>query len=442
MLRKGELHFLGQVINKDGVRPDLDKVSAINKLDQPENAQELQRALGMITYLGKYIPDLSTVAQPLYELLKSDAVWLWGPAQQVAFDRIKELVTMSPTLVYYDVNKRTAVSADASSYGIGGVLLQLHGDDWRPVAYCSRQLTEAETRYAQIEKECLASVWACERFQTYLYGLPSFKLITDHKPLIPLMNCKDLDNVPLRCQRLLMRLMRFNPKAEYAPGKTLVMADLMSRSPQRDTEHSQASLADVEGYVAAVMSSVPASPKKMDSIRAETTADEQLQDVIRYIQGGWPEHIVQTHTSAREYFPVRGELSVSVGLVTRGGRIVIPGTMRSEMLDCIHKGHLGLNKCWDRANASVWWPGMGSQITAKVENCMYCREQRRAQNREPLLPTPLPDRLWKKIGIDLCEHEGEDYLVIADYYSSFLEILHMPTTTSRQTDRPRSLGTG
>lgn len=432
VLRKGELHFLGQVINRDGVQPDPEKVSAINKLDPPQNIQELRRALGMITYLGKYIPDLSTVARPLYELLKSQSLWMWGPAQQSAFEKIKELLTTSPTLVYYDVNKRTAVSADASSYGIGGVLLQLHGDDWRPVAYCSRRLTEAEMKYAQIEKECLASVWTCERFQMYLYGLPSFKLITDHKPLIPLMNFKDLDNVPLRCQRLLMRLMRFNPEAEYAPGKTLVVADLLSRSPQEDTEHSLASHTDVECYVAAVLNNVPASPKKMDCIRTETAADEQLQDVIRYIQGGWPEHIVQTHIGAREYFPVRDELSVSDGLVTRGCRIVIPGTMRSEMLDRIHEGHLGVNKCRDRANASVWWPGMASQITAKVENCMYCREQRRAQNREPLLSTPLPDRPWKKIGIDLCEHEKENYLVIADYYSRFLEILHMPTTTTTQ----------
>nr|XP_033936287.1 uncharacterized protein K02A2.6-like [Pseudochaenichthys georgianus] len=428
VLRKEELHFLGQVINKDGVRPDPAKVSAVSKLEPPENVQELKRALGMINYLGKYIPDLATVGQPLYALLKADSVWMWGPAQQAAFEQVKELLTTSPTLVYYDVSRSTVVSADASSYGIGGVLLQLHGEDWRPVAYCSRRLSDAETRYAQIEKECLASVWACERFQMYLYGLLAFKLITDHKPLIPLMNSRDLDNVPLRCQRLLMRLMRFNPEAEYAPGKTLVVADTLSRSPQEDKELSRDT--DVECYVAAVMSSIPASPKKIDSIRAETAADEQLQEVIRYIQEGWPEHRAHINTCVREYFPVRNELSMHDGVVTRGSRIVIPGRLRSEILERIHEGHQGLNKCRDRANTSVWWPGIATQITHKVENCMYCREQRRAQNREPLLSTPLPDRPWKRIGIDLCEHERESYLVIADYYSRYLEILHMPTTTS------------
>lgn len=201
--------------------------------------------------------------------------WTWDHAQQAAFQRLKELLTISPVLTFYDSNRTTAVSADLSSYGLGVVLLQLHGEEWKPAAYCSRRLTDSETRYAKIEKECLASVWAFEKFEKYLYGLDDFKVVSDHKPLVPQMNSKYLDNVPLLCQRLLIRLMRFKRRAEYAPGKTLV----------------------VECYIAAVINNIPATKTKMESIFVATAADDKLQTVNKYIRSGWPEHASKTPVS-------------------------------------------------------------------------------------------------------------------------------------------------
>ena len=342
-IRQNQLRFLGHLFDRTGIRPDPDKVEAIRQLPPPADVQELKRILGMVNYLGRYIPNLSTVGQPLYELLKRNKnTWTWDHAQQAAFVNIKELLTTAPVLAYYDVNKPTAVSADASSYGLGGVLLQLHGEQWKPVAFCSRRLTEAETRYAQIEKESLSGVWACEKFDRYLSGLEQFKLVTDHKPLVPLINNRSLDKVPLRCQRLLMRLMRFNPIAEYAPGKTLIIADTLSRSPLAGRGVETDTHSEVACYVASVVGGIPASPSKIDEIRTATSTDAELQSVMKLIKTGWPEHLSSVPESAREYIQVKSELSVYNGLVLRGSRIVVPRMMRGEILQKIHKGHQGL----------------------------------------------------------------------------------------------------
>ena len=164
----------------------------------------------MVNQQSKFSPHLAEQTKPLRDLLSKKNQWSWGHEQQQAFERLKAALSSSEVLALYDARNETTISTDASSYGLGAVLRQTQPNgSLRPIAYVSRALTDAEQRYAQIEKEALAVTWACERFQDYLLGT-KFKVETDHKPLVPLLSSKALNSVPVRVQRFRLRLMRFN----------------------------------------------------------------------------------------------------------------------------------------------------------------------------------------------------------------------------------------
>ena len=206
-------------------------------------------------------------------------------------------------------------------------------------------------------------------------------LFTDHKPLVPLINTQDLDRTPLRCQRLLMRMRKFNPIAEHLPGKQLIVPDALSRSPLKSTEDSAV---DISTYVDSVVSSLPMSDRKLESIRAATESDSALMEVVNLTRFGWPNSEKSLRADVRMYFASRGDYSVWNVLLMYRGRIVIPEALRPETLEKLHSGHLGLNKCSERANNSVWWPGISADLDRTVKSCDFCREHRPAQKNEPL----------------------------------------------------------
>ena len=148
--------FLGHVIDKHGISPDPKKTTAILEMRPPTFVTELRRFMGMINQMNKFSPNIVHISKPLRELLSSKTSWTWTTAQEEAFTKLKREISSPRVLALYDVDAKTKVSADASSYGIGAVLMQQQQGTWRPVAFASRTLNEVETRYTQIEKETLA----------------------------------------------------------------------------------------------------------------------------------------------------------------------------------------------------------------------------------------------------------------------------------------------
>src|SRR5277367_1711842 len=206
---KRTIRFLGHIVDSQGIRPDEAKIEAIMKMPRPEGVADIRRLLGMVNHLGEFIPNLAELTLPIRDLLKQKNSWIWDQPHKEAHKKIKKSLSSTPVLALYDPNCETAVSADASCAGIGATLTQKQGNgDWKPVAYASRSLTETETRYAQIEKEALASTWAMERFSDYVTG-KQIVLYTDHKPLVAVLQSKHLSDLSQRLQRFRMRLMRY-----------------------------------------------------------------------------------------------------------------------------------------------------------------------------------------------------------------------------------------
>ena len=203
---KTSMKFLRHIVSDQGIEADPDKIDAIVNMSPPTDITSLRRFLGMINQLAKFLPNLAKITKPLRGLLVKSNDWTWGPLQIESFTQLKSLVTSLPVLVHFDINRATVVSADASSYGIGSVLLQKVDEKLHPVAYASRALTPTEQRYAQIEKESLALTWACEKFRNYLIGT-HFKIQTEHKPLLSLFGNKDLNDLSPRIQRFRIRMM-------------------------------------------------------------------------------------------------------------------------------------------------------------------------------------------------------------------------------------------
>ena len=191
-IRVKEVSYIGHIFTDEGVKPDKEKVQAILMMPEPSTKPELQRFIGMIQYLAKFIPDLSEKAAPLRSLLKKNAAWQWNDEHQRAYQLLKEECSKQPTLCYCDVSKPVKISADSSKCGLGAVCEQ----DGHPVADASRALSEAQQRYAQIEKCNI--VFACEKFHQFIYG-KHVEVETDHKPLVNIFK-ETLNDCPMRLQ--------------------------------------------------------------------------------------------------------------------------------------------------------------------------------------------------------------------------------------------------
>ncbi|PIK62480.1 hypothetical protein BSL78_00577 [Apostichopus japonicus] len=203
-LKLNRVPFIGHLITDEGLKPDSNKVRSVMEMPDPTDVKGVQRFIGFVNYLSKFLPGLSDIGEPLRKLTLKDTEWCWMDVHKAAVQKVKQLISAKPVLRYYDQTKELTLQTDSSDTGLGSVITQ----EGQPVAYTSRALTDPETRYAQIEKELLAVIFGLERFHEYTYGR-KVTVQSDHKPL-EMIAKKPLHRAPKRLQRMLLRLQKYD----------------------------------------------------------------------------------------------------------------------------------------------------------------------------------------------------------------------------------------
>jgi len=161
----------------------------------PKSVKDVQKFLGLTNYYRWFVKDFARIAKPLHEMTRKEMKWSWGERQQKAFEELKQRFMTELVLVTPDLDKEMRVEADASDFVTGGVLSMKYKDKkWRPVAYISKSLNEAERNYEIHSKEMLAIIQCLEAWRHFLEGAKDqFEIWTDHKNLEYFMRAQKLN---------------------------------------------------------------------------------------------------------------------------------------------------------------------------------------------------------------------------------------------------------
>ena len=424
-----EIDFYGYRFTKDGLKPTADKVRAVKDSKRPETKEAVKSFLGMIGYLSKFIDRYSSITAPLRRLTERKVKFEWGPEEEAAFNKLKDSITCEKTMLYFNPKRAIIVRAEASYHdGLSAGLFQNGGNGLQPVHYISRTMTDTEKRYSQTEKDALAVRWAKNRFKMYLLGAPKFKIITSHKPLLPMFN-KATAKLPPRIEKWVMDMQDVDFELVYEPGKDDAdPMDYLSRHPLPITGTD-----NTEKVVKSVLTTEHAVV--IDRIRKETAEDKQLQKLYkRIIREDWQKH--RKDDDIKPFFSIRYELHVMNGLIFRLNQIVIPSKLQNTVIKAAHSlGHLGMSKTKQMLREKYWFPEMNTMTENVVEKCYECQLTTKQHRQEPIKMTEIPEKPWEVVSIDFGGPypDGHYNLIVIDKRTKYPEVEVVSSTGIKQT---------
>jgi hypothetical protein len=466
-----EVSFLGHVISGKGVSVQAHKVKAVQEWPVLTTKREVRQFLGLVNWYRKFIADYSEIARPLTDLTHDNHPWSWGEKEQTAFDTLKQKLSTADVLAHPDPKRQWIIHTDASEFAIAGVLSQKQADDTvRPVAYFSRKMSGAETKYDSIhEKELLALVKAVEHWRCYLEGSAfPVLLYTDHKGLSWLNTQKELTG---RQTRWVERLAELEYKVIHIAGEDNGVADALSRRSDYEgaplvevaSEGREASrTVSVESPSSAGRDTVTAMAAETPPVRtrivlhsAEVDGQsgsqleaESKREAVEQSSESFPPLMAEIReaVSRDEWYRAKMEeehptdgLVREVGLLrTVSGQWYIPDDteLKARLLYEVHDspsgGHLGVKKTLHKLQRVCWWLGMRAEVTGYVHSCVECQRVKHSQQKPAglLLPLPIPSRPYDTITMDFVgplPPSGErayDYiLTVVDKFSKRVNLL-------------------
>ena len=424
-----ELEFFGYRFTDEGLKPTEDKVKAVKDCTAPESKEEVRSFLGMIGYLSKFIPRYAVLTEPLRRLTGKDVPFSWGPEEQVAFKKLKDSITNEDTMAFFNPKRPILVRTEASFHeGLSAGLFQKTGKGLQPVHYISRAMTSAEKRYSQTEKDALAVKWAKNRFSMYLLGAPKFKIMTSHKPLIPMFNRSCL-KLPPRIEKWIMDMQDVDYELVYEPGKDAAdPMDYLSRHPLGETDND-----DTEQTIKMIVFNE--YTLVMDEIKEEIAKDKTLTKIKEIMRNNdWERY--KDQPEIKPYYMVRHELTRAKGLILRNKQIVIPEKLQKPAVISAHKmGHFGMTRTKQMLREKYWFPRLSSLVEDIISKCFQCQIATDEQKQEPVKPTEIPEMAWHTLSVDFGGPypDGHYNLVVIDKRTRYPVVEQVKSTTFRST---------
>ena len=380
-----ELKYLGYIINRQGIKPDMKKVQSILQIERPHNRRSLRKFLGLVNYYRDMWPRRSHFLAPLSSLVSINVRWNWSDECQKAFTQIKSIIAKETLLAYPDFSKPFEIHTDASKVQLGAVISQ----EGKPIAFYTRKLNPAQTRYTTTERELLSIVECFKEFRNILLG-QQIIVYTDHENLTYKNHNSD------RVMRWRLYIEEYAPDLRYIKGENNVVADALSRLPLMDKDPDKPNIQEayftfMECFANKTKPNLDHHPLSYKHLQNAQHLDPQIRKILQMDNTQY--YLKDFHGGGKTW-----------SLVCFKEKIVVPKLLQKHILIWYHTTlcHPGINRTEETIGQHLWWPKMREQITAYVKACPSCQRNKRKIKKYGHLPPKEAESIpWDKMCIDL-----------------------------------------